>query len=60
MAGQTTTAGSVVLREAEVAHRNATIVDRLIAAGAVIVGRTNMILDTAVDRFQSSRNPHAH
>lgn len=40
--GQTTTAGSVVLREAEVAHRNATIVDRLIAAGAVIVGRTNM------------------
>lgn len=40
--GQTTTAGSVVLREAAEAQRNAVVVDRLIAAGAVIVGRTNM------------------
>lgn len=42
VAGQVTTAGSVVLRDAEPAHANALIVQRLIDAGAVIVGRTNM------------------
>ena len=42
IAGQTTCAGSVVLRDAAPATRNATVVDRLQAAGAVIVGRTNM------------------
>lgn len=42
IAGQTTCAGSVVLRDAAPAARNATVVDRLQAAGAVIVGRTNM------------------
>ncbi len=42
VAGQVTTAGSVVLKDAPPAERNATVVDRLIAAGAVIVGRTNM------------------
>ena len=42
VAGQVTTAGSVVLKNAEPARRNAAVVDRLIAAGAVIVGRTNM------------------
>lgn len=42
VAGQTTCAGSVLLRDAAPALRNATVVDRLLAAGAVIVGRTNM------------------
>ncbi|QTD45338.1 amidase [Ottowia testudinis] len=40
--GQVTTAGSVVLKDAAPAARNAPVIDRLIAAGAVIVGRTNM------------------
>lgn len=42
VAGQVTTAGSVVLKDAAPAERNAPVVGRLIAAGAVIVGRTNM------------------
>ena len=42
IAGQTTTAGSAVLKNAAPAARNAPAIDRLIAAGAVIVGRTNM------------------
>jgi len=42
IAGQTTCAGSVLLRDAPAAVRNSTVVDRLLAAGAVIVGRTNM------------------
>lgn len=42
VAGQVTTAGSVVLKDALPAERNAPVVDRLIYAGAVIVGRTNM------------------
>lgn len=42
VAGQVTTAGSAVLKDAAPAERNATVIDRLIAAGAVIVGRTNM------------------
>jgi aspartyl-tRNA(Asn)/glutamyl-tRNA(Gln) amidotransferase subunit A len=42
IAGQVTTAGSAVLKDAAPAARNAPVVDRLIAAGAVIVGRTNM------------------
>ncbi|QDQ88972.1 amidase [Alcaligenaceae bacterium SJ-26] len=40
--GQPTTAGSAVLRDAEPARANALIVQRLIDAGAIIVGRTNM------------------
>lgn len=40
--GLPTTAGSVVLAEAASADRDAAIVTRLRAAGAVIVGRTNM------------------
>lgn len=40
--GVATTAGSVVLKDAPAATANAAIVERLIAAGAVIVGRTNM------------------
>ncbi|HNU10958.1 MAG TPA: amidase [Rubrivivax sp.] len=43
VAGEVTLAGSVVRRKQPPATRNATIVDRLIAAGAVIVGRTNMV-----------------
>ncbi len=42
IAGQTTCAGSVLLRDAPAAQHNAPVVDRLLAAGAVIVGRTNM------------------
>lgn len=42
VAGEVTTAGSAVLRGAPPATRNAPVIDRLIAAGAVIVGRTNM------------------
>jgi aspartyl-tRNA(Asn)/glutamyl-tRNA(Gln) amidotransferase subunit A len=40
--GLPTTAGSVVLADAEKASADAVIVSRLRAAGAVIVGRTNM------------------
>lgn len=42
VAGEVTTAGSKVLKDAAPAARNAPVIDRLIAAGAVIVGRTNM------------------
>jgi aspartyl-tRNA(Asn)/glutamyl-tRNA(Gln) amidotransferase subunit A len=42
VAGQVTTAGSTVLRDAPAAARDATVVARLRAAGAIIVGRTNM------------------
>ena len=42
VAGQVTTAGSAVLQDAAPAAHNAPVIDRLIAAGAVIVGRTNM------------------
>ncbi|MGN6095143.1 MAG: amidase [Bosea sp. (in: a-proteobacteria)] len=40
--GDITKAGSVALDDAPPARANAPVVDRLIAAGAVIVGRTNM------------------
>ena len=42
VAGETTMAGSVVLADAPPATDTAVIVRRLLAAGAVIVGRTNM------------------
>jgi aspartyl-tRNA(Asn)/glutamyl-tRNA(Gln) amidotransferase subunit A len=42
VAGETTKAGSVALDDAPAATANAPIVDRLLAAGAVLVGRTNM------------------
>ncbi|TAL81356.1 MAG: amidase [Candidimonas sp.] len=42
VAGETTHAGSVVLKGSAPAVRNAVIVQRLMDAGAVIVGRTNM------------------
>jgi aspartyl-tRNA(Asn)/glutamyl-tRNA(Gln) amidotransferase subunit A len=42
VAGETTTAGSKVLRDAPPATKDAPIVARLRAAGAVIVGKTNM------------------
>lgn len=42
IAGEVTTAGSAVLRDAPPAERDAPVVARLRAAGAVIVGRTNM------------------
>ena len=42
VAGEPTTAGSAVLRDAPPAARDAAIVRRLRASGAVIVGKTNM------------------
>ena len=42
VAGETTLAGSVALRGAPAAEQHALVVQRLMAAGAVIVGRTNM------------------
>ncbi len=42
VAGEVTTAGSVVLKDAPPARHDATVVARLRRAGAVIVGRTNM------------------
>lgn len=42
VAGETTTAGSVVLRDAPPAAHDAEAVRRLLAAGAVLVGKTNM------------------
>lgn len=42
VAGEVTTAGSVVLKERAPAPRDATIVHRLRAAGAVLLGKTNM------------------
>lgn len=41
--GETTLAGSVALEGAPAAEDNAVVVQRLIAAGAVIIGRTNMV-----------------
>jgi aspartyl-tRNA(Asn)/glutamyl-tRNA(Gln) amidotransferase subunit A len=43
VAGEPTTAGSVVLKNAPPARRDAVIVQRLRQAGAVIVGKTNMV-----------------
>src|SRR5690606_2159705 len=42
VAGDTTLAGSVVLKDSPAASKNAVVVQRLIDAGAVIVGKTNM------------------
>ncbi len=42
VAGETTRAGSTALDDAPAATANAPVVERLLAAGAVLVGRTNM------------------
>jgi Asp-tRNA(Asn)/Glu-tRNA(Gln) amidotransferase A subunit family amidase len=42
VAGEATTAGSTVLRDAEPATQDAPVVQRLRAAGAAIIGKTNM------------------
>ena len=43
VAGETTTAGSMVLRDAPPARKDAMIVQRLRQAGAIILGKTNMV-----------------
>jgi aspartyl-tRNA(Asn)/glutamyl-tRNA(Gln) amidotransferase subunit A len=43
VAGEATTAGSAILRDAAPAERDAAIVRRLRQAGAVILGKTNMV-----------------
>lgn len=43
VAGEATTAGSIVLRDAPAAKSDAAIVSRLRRAGAVIIGKTNMV-----------------
>jgi len=43
VAGETTTAGSMVLRDAPPAQKDAMIVQRLRQAGAIILGKTNMV-----------------
>ena len=42
VAGEVTAAGSAVLRGSAPATRSAPVIERLLAAGAVIIGRTNM------------------
>src|SRR3546814_5052665 len=42
VAGRPTLAGSVVLKGAQPAQQNATIVQRPLDAGAIVLGRTNM------------------
>ncbi len=42
VAGDVTTAGSVLLRDAPPATRDAPAIDRLRRAGAIVIGRTNM------------------
>lgn len=42
VAGEATTAGSALLREAAPAEHDAVVVSRLRAAGAIIIGKTNM------------------
>lgn len=42
VAGEVTSAGSKLLRTAPAAEQNATVIERLLQAGAVLVGRTNM------------------
>lgn len=43
VAGETTTAGSIALKDAPPAAKDATVVARLRRAGAVIIGKTNMV-----------------
>ncbi|MBX6368470.1 MAG: amidase [Rhodospirillales bacterium] len=55
VAGETTLAGSKALRDAAPARKDAAIVQRLKAAGAVLVGRTNM---TEFAFSAIGHNPH--
>ncbi|MCC2653149.1 MAG: amidase [Microvirga sp.] len=43
VAGETTTAGSTILRDAPAAKADAPVIARLRRAGAVIIGKTNMV-----------------
>lgn len=55
VAGTTTTAGSVALKDAPAAKNDAPIVSRLRAAGAIIIGTTNM---TEFAMGGTGLNPH--
>jgi aspartyl-tRNA(Asn)/glutamyl-tRNA(Gln) amidotransferase subunit A len=62
VAGQPATAGSKILRDYTASY-NATAVDKLSAAGAVFLGKTNMDefamgSSTENSGFQTTRNPH--
>ena len=63
VAGVRTTAGSALLRD-NIPRRHATVVERVIAAGAIFIGKTNCPefgignLDTDNLLFGRSRNPH--
>src|SRR5690606_40041987 len=55
IAGYITLGGSAVLKDAEPAEQNATIVERLLRAGAILIGSTNMTeLDRKSTRLNSS------
>jgi len=60
--GHTASAGSKILENYKAAY-NSTVVERLLAAGAIIIGRTNMDefamgSSTETSAFQKTRNPH--
>jgi len=63
VAGERTIAGSIVLNDSPPACRDATVVERLRAAGSVLVGATNMDefaygFSTENAHYGPTRNPH--
>lgn len=63
VAGVTTLAGSKILRDRKVAQHDATVIQRLRAAGAILVGTLNMDefaygFSTENEHYGVTRNPH--
>ena len=63
VAGVTTLAGSKILRDCKVAQRDATVIERLRRAGAILVGTLNMDefaygFSTENEHYGVTRNPH--